>query len=198
MSYLSGILGANLGGRFGRGYLLGLGFGGDLVLMTALLLWRPYPTSLVPFFWVSMLYGTSDAIFQTQLYTMYGVIFNNCTDSAFANFRFWEALGFCISYGYQSFLPTNIKCYIMLGVILCGAAGYTTCEWIVSKEQEKAARAEEEIKINGKVFREKFEDEVPKSVNAQKLRGQSFLSHRTPNRSRAPTDVVAKNNESFE
>ena len=71
MSWMSGILGANLGGRFGRGYLFGYAFGNDLLLMTVLLLWRPYPYSLLPFFWVSAFYGISDAIFQTQLYSRY-------------------------------------------------------------------------------------------------------------------------------
>ena len=55
VSWASGKLGAHLGGRFGRGYLLGTAFGLDLVLITLLLLWRPYPTSLVPFFWVAIL-----------------------------------------------------------------------------------------------------------------------------------------------
>merc|ERR1712154_652711 len=82
-------------------------FGLDLVLITCLLLWRPYPTSLVPFFWVTILWSMSDAIFQTQLYTVYGVEFNTSTDAAFSNFRVWEALGFAIAYGYQSFLTTR-------------------------------------------------------------------------------------------
>lgn len=135
MSWVAGKLGASLGGRFGRGHLFGLAFGIDITLMTALLLWRPYPTSLIPFFWVSMLYGCSDAIFQTQLYTMYGVLFNDNTDAAFANFRFWEALGFCIAYGYQSFLETRIKCYIMLSVILISLVGYVICEYTVSQTE---------------------------------------------------------------
>ena len=137
MSWFSGLLSSKLDGSSGRRYLTGFAFGLDLVLMTALLLWRPYPTSLVPFFWISMLYGTSDAIFQTQLYTMYGILFNNCTDAAFANFRFWEALGFAIAYGYQSFLETKIKCYIMLGVIFISFIGYTACELKVTEEKKR-------------------------------------------------------------
>ena len=137
MSWVAGKMGASLGGRFGRGYLLGVAFGIDIVLFTALLLWRPYPTSLVPFFWVAMLYGTSDAIFQTQLYTMYGVLFNDRTDAAFANFRFWEALGFCISYGYSPALDQKVKCYIMLGILLVAIIGYSACEWLVSEEAAK-------------------------------------------------------------
>ena len=180
MSWFSGELGSKLGGRFGRGYLLGLGFGIDLVLMTALLLWRPYPTSLVPFFWVAMLYGSSDAIFQTQLYTMYGVIFNNCTDAAFANFRFWEALGFCIAYGYQSFLETKIKCYIMLGVILLSCIGYTSCEWLVSSEMTK-----KRIEVAEGVIEEKAVEvlETPDKNLPMRMRGQSFIS--TASRRRA-------------
>ena len=137
VSWGAGKLGAKLGGRFGRGYLLGTAFGLDLVLITCLLLWRPYPTGLVPFFWVTILWSMSDAIFQTQLYTVYGVEFNTSTDAAFSNFRVWEALGFAIAYGYQSFLSTRVKLYILMGVISISYIGYTWLELIASSDQSK-------------------------------------------------------------
>ena len=79
----------------------------------------------------------SDAIFQTQLYTVYGVEFNNATDAAFSNFRVWEALGFAIAYGYQSFLGTRTKLYILLVVISFSYIGYTWLELIASNDQTK-------------------------------------------------------------
>jgi len=167
MSWFSGEMGAKLGGRFGRGYFLGIAFGCDFLLMTCLLLWRPYPTSVVPFFWTASLYGFTDAIFQTQLYTLYGVLFNNCTDAGFANFRFWEALGFTIAYGYQTFLGTNIKLYIMLSVILGSAICYTLCEYQVSQELitlGDITNTSDEHKV-----------EVVEKVDVNRTRGQSFL-----------------------
>lgn len=167
MSWFSGEMGAKLGGRFGRGYFLGIAFGCDFLLMTCLLLWRPYPTSVVPFFWVASLYGFSDAIFQTQLYTLYGVLFNSCTDAGFANFRFWEALGFTIAYGYQKILDTNIKLYIMLSIILGAAICYTICEYMVSQELitlGEITNTSDDHKV-----------EVVEKVDFNRTRGQSFL-----------------------
>merc|ERR1712168_1644560 len=117
--------------------------------------------------WTASLYGFTDAIFQTQLYTLYGVLFNNCTDAGFANFRFWEALGFTIAYGYQTFLGTNIKLYIMLSVILGSAICYTLCEYQVSQELitlGDITNTSDEHKV-----------EVVEKVDVNRTRGQSFL-----------------------
>jgi len=175
VSWGAGKLGAHLGGRFGRGYLLGTAFGLDLVLITCLLLWRPYPTSLVPFFWVTILWSMSDAIFQTQLYTVYGVEFNTSTDAAFSNFRVWEALGFAIAYGYQSFLTTRVKLYILMGVISVSYIGYTWLELIASNDSTKRV----ETSIRGT----QREVEVVETLDAARARGQSFVSQRLTQRS---------------
>lgn len=167
VSWAAGIVGSKLGGRFGRGYLLGIGFGMDLCTMTALLLWRPYPTSLIPFFWMAILLSVTDGIFQTQLYTVYGVEFNNNTDAAFSNFRFWEALGFCIAYGYSAVLPTNIKAYIILGIIFISFIGYTSCEYVISQSEQRQV-----MTINDK----EQEVELVTSVDATRARGASFLA----------------------
>jgi len=187
VSWASGKLGAHLGGRFGRGYLLGTAFGLDLVLITLLLLWRPYPTSLVPFFWVAILWSISDAIFQTQLYTVYGVEFNTSTDAAFSNFRVWEALGFAIAYGYQSFLSTRVKLYILMGVISFSYIGYTWLELMSSNDQSKRVKAN--------VMGTQREVEVVETVHAARARGASFMNAARPSiRKRRSTESSGRSN----
>ena len=142
---------------------------------------------------MAILLSVTDGIFQTQLYSkypydwssftnpelydsentfpfisaVYGVEFNNNTDAAFSNFRFWEALGFCIAYGYSAVLPTNIKAYIILGIIFISFIGYTSCEYIISQSEQRQV-----MTIDNK----EQEVELVTSVDATRARGASFLA----------------------
>ena len=54
-------------------------------------------SNLTPFVLVlyvlAALWGTADAIWQTQINALYGVLFANDEEAAFSNYRLWESLG---------------------------------------------------------------------------------------------------------
>ena len=96
-----------------------------------MLLWNPQPTgpnSALPFFWIPLFWGVSDAVIQTQINVIYGSFFGDSQDAAFGNYRFWESLGFIFVFGYQGYLCVYIKLYILIGMILISAVSYIWCE----------------------------------------------------------------------
>jgi len=47
---------------------------------------------------VAALWGVADAIWQTQINSLYGVLFVNKEEAAFANYKLWESTGFLFSF----------------------------------------------------------------------------------------------------
>ncbi|XP_008311599.1 protein unc-93 homolog A [Cynoglossus semilaevis] len=94
-----------------------------------LLQWRPDPNQLAVFFVFPALWGMSDAIWQTQTNALYGIIFSQNKEAAFANYRMWESLGFVISFAYSTFLCLEYKMYILLTVLLLTVVTYPVVEY---------------------------------------------------------------------
>jgi hypothetical protein len=47
---------------------------------------------------LAALWGVADAIWQTQINALYGVVFKNNEEAAFSNYRLWESMGFLLSF----------------------------------------------------------------------------------------------------
>ena len=47
---------------------------------------------------LAALWGIGDAIWQTQINALYGVLFPNEEEAAFSNYRLWESLGFLLAF----------------------------------------------------------------------------------------------------
>ena len=47
---------------------------------------------------VAALWGIADAIWQTQITSLYGVLFAKNEEAAFSNYRLWESLGFLFAF----------------------------------------------------------------------------------------------------
>lgn len=60
---------------------------------------------------------------------LYGVLFPQDKEAAFANYRMWESLGFVIAFAYSTFLCLEYKLYIMLGVLLLTTFTYPIVEY---------------------------------------------------------------------
>jgi len=58
----------------------------------------------------------------------YGVIFPADKEAAFSNYRLWESFGLGIVFFYSTAFCTDVKLYIMLGVLISGMAGYLSIE----------------------------------------------------------------------
>lgn len=148
---LSNLIGKNTA----RGFLIGLAIGLDMFLCTTMLLWDPQPvvtladgtqeTRWLPFFWIPMFYGMSDAVIQTQINAIYGAFFSDNQDAAFSNYRFFESVGFIFPFAYQSFLCVTTKLYIQICVLIVAAVFYVICEALEFDRQEKESDESKEL-----------------------------------------------------
>ncbi|KAM5163098.1 protein unc-93 homolog A [Mantella aurantiaca] len=114
----------------GRMFLFFLAALTNFAAIIALLFWTPNPNELAVYFIFPAIWGMSDAIWQTQTNSLYGVLFDKNKEAGFANYRLWESLGFVIAYGYSNFLCVSAKLYILLSVLLFGIILYALVEYI--------------------------------------------------------------------
>ncbi|RNA27739.1 UNC93 [Brachionus plicatilis] len=56
------------------------------------------------FYLIPALWGLADSAWQTQVNSIYGVLFKSNQEAAFSNFRLWESVGFAVSYAYSNYL----------------------------------------------------------------------------------------------
>ena len=85
---------------------------------------------------LAALWGTGDAIWQTQINALYGVLFASDEEAAFSNYRLWESLGFVVAFITQAcgvcVFPKLVLTIVSLTI---GMAGYLFIEFL---EQKKA------------------------------------------------------------
>ena len=61
---------------------------------------------------------------------LYGWLFTDNPEAAFANYRLWESVGFIMAFGYSSFQCTDVKIYICMGFLTVGMILYGVVEVI--------------------------------------------------------------------
>ena len=86
------------------------------------------------FYLIPLAWGIADGAWQTQVNSLYGVLFESNQEAAFTNFRLWESLGFAISYAYSSYLCTDVKLKLLLVYLTMGLAGYLLIEATLRKD----------------------------------------------------------------
>nr|XP_053642939.1 LOW QUALITY PROTEIN: protein unc-93 homolog A-like [Cherax quadricarinatus] len=114
----------------GRVPVFTLGFLIHLALIVALVYWRPLPDDFAWFFVIVSLWGVSDAVWQTQINALYGVIFPGQCEAAFSNYRLWESVGFFISYACSTVICVDAKITILIIFLVVGMTGYYAIEII--------------------------------------------------------------------
>ncbi|XP_018566414.1 UNC93-like protein isoform X2 [Anoplophora glabripennis] len=119
-------------------------------LLAALLLWRPYAENKMIFFIISGLWGICDALWLVQINSLSGILFPGKEEASYSNFRLWESTGSVITYVYSPYLCTNVKIYLLLGLLIIGALGYTGVEFkqYKSRVKDKETKGKFEL-ING-------------------------------------------------
>lgn len=60
---------------------------------------------------------------------LYGVLFPDNKEAAFANNRMWDSLGLVIAFAYSTFLCLEHKLYIMLAVLTLAIVTYPVVEF---------------------------------------------------------------------
>ncbi|XP_063607088.1 UNC93-like protein [Penaeus indicus] len=102
----------------------------NLGVIITLRYWTPTPDDLPVFFVLAGLWGVADAVWQTQINALYGVIFPGESEAAFSNYRLWESTGFIISYACSSLICIEPKVIILLVFLLLGVLGYYAVEFL--------------------------------------------------------------------
>lgn len=77
---------------------------------------------------ISIRTGVGDAVWQTQINGLYGLLFRRNKEAAFSNYRLWESAGFVIAYAYSTTLCARMKLYLLLGNLVLGVIGYIVVE----------------------------------------------------------------------
>lgn len=76
----------------------------------------------------------------------YGVIFPAEEEAAFSNYRLWESLGLGIVFSYSTAFCTDVKLYILAGVLVVGMVGYLTIE-ILERNRSKREKLDQNNRI---------------------------------------------------
>ncbi|KAG7155255.1 protein unc-93 homolog A-like [Homarus americanus] len=90
--------------------------------------WKPHPDHMPWFFVISALWGAADAVWQTQINALYGVIFPGQSEAAFSNYRLWESIGFTIAYVCSTALCVSAKMTMLVVFMVAGILGYYVVE----------------------------------------------------------------------
>ncbi|XP_077988187.1 protein unc-93 homolog A-like [Glandiceps talaboti] len=113
----------------GRVSLVAIGAIVNLVLIIVLLLWEPQEDQTPIFFTIAAIWGLADAIWQTEITSVYGILFSDNQQAAYSNYRLWESIGFATSFAYSLFLCVYIKLYILVGCLTLGVLLYFIVEY---------------------------------------------------------------------
>lgn len=103
----------------------------------ALLVWKPQQEPVYIFYILAGLWGIGDAVIQTQINALYGYLFTDNSEPAFANYRLWESIGFIIAFAWSNFLVTYVKLYICLGFLFVGMILYAMVETFDRRNKKK-------------------------------------------------------------
>ncbi|XP_068225774.1 UNC93-like protein [Palaemon carinicauda] len=114
----------------GRVPLIILAFLINLSMIITLIYWTPNPQQMPVFFAISGLWGLADGIWQTQINSLYGVLFAGNTEAGFSNCRLWGATGFSIAFACSSVLCVHSKIIVIITILVLGVTGYLIIEVI--------------------------------------------------------------------
>ncbi|XP_033118914.1 protein unc-93 homolog A-like [Anneissia japonica] len=139
----------------GRLVLFTLGGLAQMGLIFAMFFWIPkVDDALWKFMVIAAGWGFGDAVWQTQICSIVGVLFPDCQEAAFANFRMWQAVGFSIA--FASSIPNSVcvyhKLYGIGGWLVLSMIAYYLVEIIVRNEKSgymKVAKTDTESKEAG-------------------------------------------------
>ncbi|KAL1497818.1 hypothetical protein ABEB36_008713 [Hypothenemus hampei] len=118
-----------------------------VALIVALLVWKPSEEGKLTFFIIAGLWGFCDAIWLVQINSLYGILFPGKEEASYSNFRLWESTGSVITYIYSPYLCTDVKLYLLLGLLIIGASGYTAVEVIEWKGKRDGSNKKRQFKF---------------------------------------------------
>jgi hypothetical protein len=103
-----------------------------------MLLWKPSEDQMYVLFILAGSWGLADAVWQTQINALYGVLFTNNEEAAFSNHRLWQSIGFVIFYIITPHIRIRISLIILLIFLTLGMIGYGITEYRWKIQTKKA------------------------------------------------------------
>jgi len=100
----------------------------NIVVIAVFFNWTPNPHQAYVFFMMGALWGVADAVWQTQINALYGVLFESDEEAAFSNYRLWESAGFIIAFILQTQVCIYTKLIVLVCTITSGMLGYFAIE----------------------------------------------------------------------
>lgn len=94
-----------------------------------MLFWKPSSNQIIILFILAGLWGLSDAVWQTQINSFYGIIFIDQEEAAFSNYRLWESTGFVIFYIITPYIRIKLALIILVIFLTLGIMGYGITEY---------------------------------------------------------------------
>ncbi|XP_043202638.1 UNC93-like protein [Amphibalanus amphitrite] len=106
--------------------------------------WLPRPDEALGFFLVAAAWGAADAVWQTQINALYGVIFPDTAEAAFSNYRLWESLGYAIAFINAELLCLRHKVDLLIAVLTVGMIGYLVIELLERRRARGSLKVSKE------------------------------------------------------
>lgn len=88
----------------------------------------------------SLALGFGDACFNTQVYSLLGVLFTKESASAFALFKFCQSVAAAVSFSYSTKAGLHIQLAILLVTIFFGTAAFCYVEYKTKKSKDEIPR----------------------------------------------------------
>merc|ERR1711874_502343 len=130
-----------MGKLIGRLPIFILGACINFAVIITMLTWSPTVSSVGVVYVLAALWGVGDAIWQTQINALYGVLFASDEEAAFSNYRLWESMGFLLAFITQALgvcvFPKIILTIVFLSL---GMAGYFVLE-IMERKQANSSHS---------------------------------------------------------
>lgn len=118
----------------------------------------------MPCGWYKLMVNNYDYLYffheNTMFLALSGILFPGREEASYSNFRLWESTGSVITYAYNPYLCTNLKLYLLLGLLFIGIAGYTVIELMERRKVLPAAGQLRKGKFELVKDRERREDET--------------------------------------
>lgn len=129
-SYTSG----KLGKKVGRGPVILTGGLINIAIIVFLMAWS-VSASYPILFTIAALWGIVDAISNTQTVALFGVLFTSNQEAAFGAYRFWQSIGFAVSFAYSDALKNSMetKLTIALSIVCVSMTSYIAMEIVKRK-----------------------------------------------------------------
>merc|ERR1711936_1566305 len=111
----------------------------NIVVVVIFFEWSPLPSQEYLFYILAAMWGISDAVWQTQINALYGVLFENDEEAAFSNYRLWESAGFILTFILQNHVCIYSKLWFVVVVLGTGMVGYLIIEaneWAKNKRRK--------------------------------------------------------------